>query len=311
MDPLVSIIVLTYNSRKYVLETLESIKQQTYRNIELIISDDCSSDDTVGECRKWINENRDRFTRAEIVIASQNSGIPANCNRGLSEARGEWVKFIAGDDLLFPVTIELFINEIRNNIPGDKLAFHGKVVEFNDDLQTYQRSYDWGDSSVQNFNRSDITAEEQHRILLRFCPVEAASTFLSRQVFEKVGLFDERFKYWEDRPMWLKMTSDGIKFSFVNAEVAKYRRHSDSVQINKDMSMFSRTTLSKDEAFRKIIVPELPFIERALNIYIISVRRFFHRSFRNKKTFIINLPYKALVFLPEIWLKKIKNRYAP
>ncbi len=55
-NPLVSIIVCTYNSSKYVLETLESAKEQTYQNVELIVSDDCSTDNTVELCRKWIAE---------------------------------------------------------------------------------------------------------------------------------------------------------------------------------------------------------------------------------------------------------------
>ena len=52
--PLVSVVVITYNSAKFVIETLESVKSQTYKNIELIISDDCSTDDTVERCRLWL-----------------------------------------------------------------------------------------------------------------------------------------------------------------------------------------------------------------------------------------------------------------
>ena len=60
-EPLVSIIVITYNSSKYVLETLESAKAQTYENIELIISDDGSTDDTIKICKNWLEKNQDRF----------------------------------------------------------------------------------------------------------------------------------------------------------------------------------------------------------------------------------------------------------
>lgn len=55
-NPLVSVIVITYNSAKYVLETLESIRVQSYQNIELIISDDCSKDNTIDICRNWIGK---------------------------------------------------------------------------------------------------------------------------------------------------------------------------------------------------------------------------------------------------------------
>lgn len=69
--PLVSIVVTTYNSSKYVLETLESVKAQTYKNIELIISDDYSLDNTVEICKKWITENSDRFVNTKIIIVKK------------------------------------------------------------------------------------------------------------------------------------------------------------------------------------------------------------------------------------------------
>ena len=96
-QPLVSIVVITYNSSKYVLETLESAKEQSYQNLELIISDDCSFDDTVAICRNWIAKNKERFVRIELLSVDKNTGIPANCNRGVKVAKGEWVKLIAGE----------------------------------------------------------------------------------------------------------------------------------------------------------------------------------------------------------------------
>ena len=64
---LVSIVVITYNSSHYVLETLESIKSQTYKNIELIVTDDCSSDDTIFLCQNWIEKNKSNFVRTSLL----------------------------------------------------------------------------------------------------------------------------------------------------------------------------------------------------------------------------------------------------
>ena len=66
---LVSVNVVTYNSSKTVLETLESIKSQTYERLELIVTDDHSKDDTVQVCQKWIAENQNRFVRAKLVTS--------------------------------------------------------------------------------------------------------------------------------------------------------------------------------------------------------------------------------------------------
>jgi len=77
-NPLVSIIVITYNSSEYVIETLESAKAQTYQNIELIVSDDCSTDETLEICRDWMKKNQDRFVRSELITTEKNTGISGN-----------------------------------------------------------------------------------------------------------------------------------------------------------------------------------------------------------------------------------------
>ena len=60
---IVTVIVYTFNSSKYILETLDSIKKQTYKDLMLIITDDCSTDSTIEICKKWLNLNGDRFVK--------------------------------------------------------------------------------------------------------------------------------------------------------------------------------------------------------------------------------------------------------
>lgn len=98
--PLVSFCVITYNSSKYILETLESIKNQIYSNIELIITDDCSSDNTVEICNNWLIENKSRFERTILLTTIKNTGVCGNVVRGEKECQGEYFKIIAGDDYL-------------------------------------------------------------------------------------------------------------------------------------------------------------------------------------------------------------------
>jgi len=113
--PLISIVVITFNSSKYVLETLESAKAQTYQNIELIVTDDCSVDNTLSVCTEWIKKTKNRFTRTEIISVEKNTGIVPNLNRGLNAVKGEWIKFIAGDDRLNDNCIERFYEEVYQN----------------------------------------------------------------------------------------------------------------------------------------------------------------------------------------------------
>ena len=82
-NPFVSIIVVTYNSSKYILDALASIKDQNYQNFELIISDDCSTDNTIQICTNWVKANQAFVNFKTTIIKSKtNTGVTANCNRG-------------------------------------------------------------------------------------------------------------------------------------------------------------------------------------------------------------------------------------
>lgn len=113
--PLVSVVVITYNSSKYILECLDSIYNQTYQNIELIITDDCSKDNTVEVCKKWLEQFSDRFIQTKQITTTINTGTSANCNRGISETMGKWYKIIAGDDRLLKNCIEDNIHYVVNH----------------------------------------------------------------------------------------------------------------------------------------------------------------------------------------------------
>ena len=99
--PLVTIGVITYNSAGTIVETLESVKKQTYGNIELIISDDASKDNTVEICRDWLERNASRFSRVEMITTDVNTGTCGNCDRLLEKTTGLWLRILAADDILF------------------------------------------------------------------------------------------------------------------------------------------------------------------------------------------------------------------
>lgn len=98
--PLVSFVVTSYNYEKYILKTLESIKNQTYKNFEIIVVDDCSCDKSVEIIESFISENQD--LRITLIKNDKNSGQLFSMLRGLKEAKGQFVSFIDSDDILFP-----------------------------------------------------------------------------------------------------------------------------------------------------------------------------------------------------------------
>lgn len=256
-NPLVTIGVLTYNSSKYVLETLESAKAQTYKNIELIISDDCSTDNTVELCREWVEKNKERFVRCEILTVEKNTGIPANCNRRLRASKGEWSKGVAGDDILAPDCVENFINFVKENPEAEWV---NSQVQFFNAVFRKENLTTLLDESHYPFYDKGRTAEEQYNILLRGNPIHAPGVFLKKKVLDSVGGYDERFPFIEDHPLWLKLTKKGNMCYYMKKRTVFYRLHDSSVFASKNkgtlFNSFYRKRLGFDKEYR------LPYLSR-------------------------------------------------
>ncbi|WP_321518062.1 glycosyltransferase [uncultured Bacteroides sp.] len=259
-QPLVSIIIITYNSSKYVLETLESAKQQSYENIELIVADDCSIDSTVEICNHWIDKNKGKFKNANLIVADHNEGIPSNCNRGLSVCHGEWIKYIAGDDILAADCIAAFIDYVTQNKEA-------KIVEsksqFFRDVFKESNYFHIEDKSEDVFFSSETKAEQQYQILLRRNTLHGPSVFINKKIIEDVGRFDVRFIFMEDHPLWLKLTNAGYRFYFMNKVTVFYRVHDSSVFASGAQNKLYNTFYRKSYFFDKIYrLPYLNGIER-------------------------------------------------
>lgn len=226
-SPLVSICVITYNSSMYVLETLNSAKEQTYPNLELIVSDDCSTDDTVDVCRKWMEENSERFVRTELVTVEKNTGIPANCNRAISACRGEWVKSIAGDDILLPDCIDKFVKHVTEN-KEVRIVF-SKVQSFT--VKENRIRYSEILPSKERIRLFDLSPDEQFKRLIVANFVPAAACFSSADLLKKYP-YCEQYKYLEDIPQWVRLTHDGVKLYFMDEITLLYRRTENTVSAN-------------------------------------------------------------------------------
>jgi alpha-1,3-rhamnosyltransferase len=222
-DPLVSIIVITYNSSKYVIETLESVKTQTYKNIELIISDDCSVDNTVEICRSWLTLNKDRFARFLIITVDINSGISANCNRGFSAASGKWLKATAGDDLLLPDAIENFVKYVSNS---DAEVIISQYKIFSDQINLKPIIFP-GENLQKEFFLKE--ANDQLSLLKRKVYPLIIGLFISKKAFISAGGYDENYRRIEDIPFIIRISKAGYKFYYLPKITVLYRRHSGSL----------------------------------------------------------------------------------
>ena len=103
---LVSIIMPSYNTAKYIEESIKSVQNQTYENWELIIVDDCSTDNTDEIVKKYIESDK----RIHYFKNDKNSGAAVSRNRALREAKGKWIAFLDSDDLWLPEKLQKQIN---------------------------------------------------------------------------------------------------------------------------------------------------------------------------------------------------------
>lgn len=232
IKPLVSISILTYNSSKYVIDTLESIKTQTYSPLELVISDDCSTDDTVAICRGWIEKNKERFVLAKVVVAPKNQGISANYNQGMDNCTGEYIKEIAGDDILLPNCVEDYVAYV--DVHPDAYFCFGRAIVF-DGNEERRKNYE----QYFVYDNFYLSPEEQYRYLIEQGNFICSATFFyNRRRMIELGIRnDERIPMMEDYPKWINILARGGKLSFLDKNVVKYRMSSTGLSSQKELPL--------------------------------------------------------------------------
>lgn len=220
---LVSIVVVTYNSAEFLVECLESIRAQSYRELELIVTDDSSKDNTVDIAKQWIENNRSRFVSAFLLETLYNTGVAGNCNRGLNAVNGKWAKFIAGDDLLADRnTIETYVNRIpkRLNIG----SIFSDIYQLKDGTKKRVLC-----KNRDIFFHGGVTANEQNKILIKENFIPAPSAFFYVSAIKNVGGYDETIPMCEDGVLWINLTKNGYLLYYINKPLVVYRVHGSSL----------------------------------------------------------------------------------
>lgn len=215
-NPLVSVVVVSYHSQDTILETLDSIYAQTYENIELIVSDDCSTDNTVDVVREWARTHADRFAAFHIHTKEKNLGVPGNLNAGIRLSSGKYIKDLAADDLLLPTCIEQYVTYCEangwNNICARVKPFCVKDGEKIDGSPI--------DLDADFFEK---TPEEQYKDMLVDNRVFSPTFFVTRELIDAMGLYDPRYRFMEDYPMYTNIVKAGHQLHFLDEYTVEYR----------------------------------------------------------------------------------------
>lgn len=227
---LITVIVATYNCAQYIEATLDSVYRQTYRDIELIYTDDRSKDDSVAIANKWIEAHKERFVRVAQTKTEKNSGVTANYNAGLKEAQGEWIKCLDGDDILPDDAIETYVAHCSAN--PNHTVWYANEQPFDDK----------GNNGVVNKTiLPKVSARKQMIYLLnhRLLGICTATNFIHRETFVAQGGFDSRFPMYQDGSPFLQALAEGKSVGIIDKVTLLKRENPDSLMHTANPVMVS------------------------------------------------------------------------
>ncbi|WP_167956020.1 glycosyltransferase family 2 protein [Anaerosporobacter faecicola] len=258
MKKLVSICLLTYMHENYIVDCLNSIINQTYPRLELIIYDDYSTDRTMELIFKTLKNKRNRFEKITILQSKMNTGnICKNVNIMTKYAKGDFVKDFSGDDLMFPDCIENLVLAFEKN--SDIGVVCGKPICINDKFKLPQ------DMSLHKFEEATINIISGQRVfekLLHKNFINAPSAMIKRELFIKYGYYNEKIGF-EDLDMWLKLSHHNISFAFIDCKVVFYRRGESSIT-NYNSSMGSKKIKYMFMEERKVVKKYLKYVSPSI-----------------------------------------------
>lgn len=306
MYPLVSIIVLAYNSSKYIQETLNSINEQSYDNLELIITDDGSEDNTIGVVNAWLNGVKKKFIDVKILTVNENTGIAANINRGIISAKGDWIKLIAADDILLP-------NCIIDNISfATEKSYEIQIVQSSSKYfnEKFDKSSFLYDRLIQYEPLAQSNNPHFQFKILQWAPsVNSPSIFIKRSVFFQIGLFDVSIAEFDDWPMWLKISKSNIPIYSLSKLTVCYRINNDSIsnkgRNNKIFSSFYHKLyrFSKEHIYK-----EMSLLDRLFKEYEYFVLKIIDKTGLNKNKPLFKA-FFLIMLLPYNLYTKVRLKY--
>jgi glycosyltransferase involved in cell wall biosynthesis len=209
-SPTVSVVIAAFNAERTLAETLESIAAQTFRDIEVIVVDDGSTDRTAGIAAGFPQV---------ICLRQPNRGPAAARNRGIAVARGRYVAFVDADDLWMPEKLE---RQVRY------LDAHPEAGMVYSDAEVFDAAS--GKTLCRVSDKCRLYEGDVLERLFLKCFIPSPTPMVRRKVFEAVGSFDEsrELEMAEDWAMWLRIAARW-RVSVVREPLAKYRIHCASI----------------------------------------------------------------------------------
>ncbi len=217
--PLVSLCIPVYNGAEFIQCMLNGITQTTYPNLEVIFSDDDSTDTTLKIIQSYEINNCQIFTH-------QRLGLVNNWNYCIKQAKGKYIKFLFQDDSIKPDCITKMV-EVAEQDEQIGLGFSDRnlISEQPLDPKHFPENLYQGWSNLQPFQPGLSLLQDPNLMAHPHNKIgEPTNVLIRREVFDKVGLFDSSFKQYADLEMWLRIMTH-YKIAFIEEKLASFRIH--------------------------------------------------------------------------------------
>ncbi|MBW4056649.1 MAG: glycosyltransferase family 2 protein [Proteobacteria bacterium] len=196
MNPLVSVVVTTYNQAAYIEQTIDSTLSQTYKPFEVIVVDDGSTDDT--------QIRLTAYGEQIIYIRQKNQGVAGSRNTGIRKAHGEYIALLDGDDFWEPEKLSVQVSAARLNPNSGLIVVDGVMFDNSGTLETSLLFKPWCKDLPEG---SVTTGCYYHQFLQGTFIYTTSQVMIPAKVFETVGMSDMRFKAASDYDLYIRIAA--------------------------------------------------------------------------------------------------------
>ena len=236
MQPLVSILIPVFNGHDYLREAVDSALAQTYPNIEVLIINDGSTDDTESIVLSYGDKVR--------YLYKENGGVSSALNLGIREMRGEYVSWLSHDDVYLPQKVEAQVKALSACEGEDVIVYCdcGYIDSQSRPLPSR--------GSLGLPADAPIDSKRVLHYLLRHGSLNGCGFLIPKSAFEKNGFFDEKLRYAQDVLMWYRLFAGGYALRVIPEKLVNGRIH------QKQQTRMHRDRLNADgNELSKIVIP--------------------------------------------------------
>ena len=230
LKPLISVCVASYNNAKYIAATLDSICNQGFRPLEIVIVDDCSKDNSVEVINAWIRKHSlcllETGCEIKFIAKPENRGVCHTFNQALHNSSGDYISIIGSDDTMLPHKLERLVEFLQAQSDSVGMVFSDSFLINEHGNRLFGRFIQRCLPYISSVPSGDI-----FNVLAIDNFIPAMATLIKKCVFNDIGLFDEKLNY-EDHDYWLRV-SRKYQILFFDDVTTEYRIHSSSVTFQK------------------------------------------------------------------------------